>query len=414
MSADTSDNRAYSEAVASGKYQRDDSLRGKYDHVRIHWEDESTRIFLEPHLRTSLAAVREKGRGLRILDLGCGSGDGYEMLLSVRDGRAPLHAADTHMLHEQELDLYLGVEINRDLLAQNTERWGDRPAMRCCWGDFSQGLPPEARETAFDIYFTSYGSLSHLHEVETVRLFSDIAQHAENGAMLVGDWLGRYSYEWQTLWNSDTSSEQWMDYYISYIYPPDQREQARLTPLKLRLLARAEVDRIITRVMEETGIRLEIRKLFDRSLTIGRHMDTGDYNTHCVPLREQVNALFERNRRTDLTRFEMPYHEQGAMADHDQRLAGLFTAWNALVRHTRKLCDEPVEHLPCPALPCVGNACARLSELKQQRDLLDMDDFRANVLEPQLAYHLRNLEMQLQQGQANGHGLVGIFNVLKP
>jgi hypothetical protein len=38
---------------------------------------------------------------------------------------------------------------------------------------------------------------------------------------------------------------------------------------------------------------------------------------------------------------------------------------------------------------------------------------RENVIEPQLGYALRNLIMELQQGQGCAHGLVGIFEVDK-
>jgi len=40
-------------------------------------------------------------------------------------------------------------------------------------------------------------------------------------------------------------------------------------------------------------------------------------------------------------------------------------------------------------------------------------DVRANVIEPQLGYSLRQLEMELQTGMGFGHGLVGIFEIRK-
>jgi len=38
---------------------------------------------------------------------------------------------------------------------------------------------------------------------------------------------------------------------------------------------------------------------------------------------------------------------------------------------------------------------------------------RASLLEPQLGYCLRELEMELQKGIGCGHGLVAIFEVVK-
>jgi hypothetical protein len=44
---------------------------------------------------------------------------------------------------------------------------------------------------------------------------------------------------------------------------------------------------------------------------------------------------------------------------------------------------------------------------------LTYGDIRANVIEPQLGYMLRKLEMDLQPGIGVGHSLVGIFEILK-
>jgi hypothetical protein len=38
---------------------------------------------------------------------------------------------------------------------------------------------------------------------------------------------------------------------------------------------------------------------------------------------------------------------------------------------------------------------------------------RENIIEPQLGYALRYLEMKLQQGLSCSHGLVGVFEVNK-
>ncbi|MEJ2047332.1 MAG: hypothetical protein P8X92_04625, partial [Dehalococcoidia bacterium] len=74
---------AYDEALSSGQYQRPNGLRGKYDNVRRFWEDEQLGLYLRPHLEELVAGVQERGSRLRILDLGCGSGDGLEMLTSI-------------------------------------------------------------------------------------------------------------------------------------------------------------------------------------------------------------------------------------------------------------------------------------------------------------------------------------------
>ncbi|MFQ5826771.1 MAG: class I SAM-dependent methyltransferase, partial [Dehalococcoidia bacterium] len=77
---------AYDEAVSSGQYQKVTGLVGKYDNVRRLWEDEVMRLFLQPCLQRMVDRKRQRGEGLRILDLGCGSGDGYELIMGVKRG----------------------------------------------------------------------------------------------------------------------------------------------------------------------------------------------------------------------------------------------------------------------------------------------------------------------------------------
>ena len=78
--AHNSQNEAYTEAVKSGLYAKKSGLVGKYDNVRRYWEDEITRIFLRPHLQRLIERCQAAMRRVRILDLGCGSADGYELL----------------------------------------------------------------------------------------------------------------------------------------------------------------------------------------------------------------------------------------------------------------------------------------------------------------------------------------------
>lgn len=421
-------NDPYSQAVASGKYVRETGLRGKYDNVRVYWEDEVTRFFMRPHIEVLLERRLKQKKGIRILDLGCGSGDGYELLMKMNQSNAGLKENQIYLIPENDLELYKGIEINRDLLNQNVRRWGENPGMKFEWGDFSTGLPVKKGEQPYDIYLTSYGAMSHLNEDQTFKLFSDIVNHAEAGAVLIGDWLGRYSYEWQQLWDDKTDNEQWMDYYISYIYPPHQRDKGRLTPLKLRLLCREEVLRMIERVEETAGVNLETKYIGDRSIFVGRHMDTHDYNPRLKPLRKAVNSLLERNVRTNPEQLLINY-----VSHPDIRLPNRFferfqSCWNALVRYTIELCKAHDRKKSVPETLSTGethladaaDAPDALSKLLDHMKQVikgighfNMEDARANVVEPQLAYALRELEMSLQQGAGNGHGIVGIFVVNK-
>jgi hypothetical protein len=304
-------------------------------------------------------------------------------------------------------------------LAQNTERWGENAKMDCVWGDFSKGLPEQAGTEPYDLYFASYGALSHLHEDQTVELLSDICRQAENGALIMGDWLGRYSYEWQQLWEKNCDEEQWMDYVISYIYPPDQRDQMELASLQLRLLSRDEIERMVARVSEQTGVSLTIDTVFDRSLFVGRHIETGDYNPHLkAQLRQTVNSLFERNQRTNLEDLLITYHPKPDFPAANQFFARYHQCWNALVRCAMDgLSKQPVASDAEPEntadAQLLNTLKTHLMQVIHESRTWTHDDPRANVIEPELGYALRQLEMTMQQGMGNGHGLIAIMRVNK-
>lgn len=417
-------NDAYSQAVGSGRYVRETGIHGKYDNVRLYWEDSGTRLFLRPHMDALVNRRVKNLERVRLLDLGCGSGDGNEMLMQIARRNPGVEEDRVYILQPDFLGLYKGIEINEDLLGQAQQRWVENPKMVFAHGDFSQGLPVEKDEPGYDIYFTSFGALSHLNEDQTVHLFADILRHGKEGSLIVGDWLGRYSYEWQELWDAEDTKEQWMDYVISYIYPPKVRARRRrkLGHLTLRLLCREEVLRIVRRAEEEAGGRLVVKELFDRSLFSGRHMDTADYNRFVPPLRRTLNSLHEDNLRTNMRELLFDYHPDPDFPLLNSFFEELQVCWNTLVRYTMDLCQRydverqtVVDPPPIPShYPEPLKAAMRdMFRVIEGAAWFQMGDPRANVIEPQLGYALRRLEMFMQRGMGTGHGLVGIFEVKK-
>jgi len=294
---------AYSEAVASGLYAKRTGLTGKYDNVRRYWEDEITRSYLRKPLLKLLERSKRLLRRLRILDLGCGSADGYELLGGIRYRDPDLCGHEVDILTPDVLGLYKGTDLNADLLEQARAIYGHNPKLVFKQGDFTQGSPLAADEEPYDLYFTSFGTMSHHNRDATaVQLLTGIAKRVEHYAVVVCDWLGRYSYEWQSLWTDDTRKNRNMDYVVSYIYEKEEREarRAELQHLTLRLMSRPEVNQVIGQASKRAGVEIRPLTFFDRSTLIGRHMDTRDYNRHAQPLRKAVNSLHEANLRTDL------------------------------------------------------------------------------------------------------------------
>ena len=138
------DATAYSQPLRMGRYQKPSGMLGKYDNVRRLWEDRATGSFLRPHLRGLVEDARREARGLRILDLGCGAGDGLDLLKCIpAGGLSGMDEPQSPLVPDEMLELYVGVDVNDDLLAQARGDHDQNERVRFIRGDLSSGLPPE-------------------------------------------------------------------------------------------------------------------------------------------------------------------------------------------------------------------------------------------------------------------------------
>jgi len=415
---------AYSQAVRSGLYAKRSGLIGKYDNVRRYWEDETTRIFLRPHLQKLIDRAQSAMRRLRIMDLGCGSADGYELLAGVRQRDADLQKLEVDLLSDEILGVYTGVDLNADLLGQARSIYGQNPKMVFRQADFTKSLPLERDEKPYDLYFSSFGTFSHHNDDETaIRLLAEIARKTKDYCIIVCDWLGRYSYEWQSLWRADPKELENMDYVVSYIYSPEERQQHRdqLQHLTLRLMSRAEAENIIAEASKRSGVDIRALQFLDRSVLCGRHMDTAEYNPHAQPLREAINSLHEPNVRTELHTLLANYVCKPGFDFLNEHFEHLQMCWNALVHYVGRLMEvfdeaDRVYATDPPALPV--SCPSALRDMMERMKLvvagigwLGYGLPRENIIEPQLGYALRYLVSSLQRGQGCGHGFVGILEI---
>lgn len=416
----------YTEAVKSGLYAKQSGLVGKYDNVRRVWEDEVSREFLRPHLQKLIQYTQSLMRRLRIMDLGCGSADGYELLRGVRYRDPSLQDVEVDLLAPNIFGLYKGVDLNRDLLKQAHKIYAGNPKMVFKKADFTNGISLSKDEKPYDLYFTSYGTFSHHNEDETaVQLLSDIARRTKDYCLIVCDWLGRYSYEWQTLWTEDLSKNRNMDYVVSYIYEKEEREKRRdeLQHLTLRLMSRKEAEGIVKEASKNAGVQIKPLVFFDRAVFTGRHMDTAEYNAHAQPVRHAVNSLHEPNARTDLNSLLVNYIPKQGFEFLNNYFEHIQVCWNSLVeyvQHLLELYDEKQqafssEPLSIPAFCplALRDMMERMKRVVAGVGWLGIGLPRENIIEPQLGYALRYLVTSLQQGQGCAHGLVGIFEVDK-
>jgi len=417
---------AYSEAATSGLYAKQSGLVGKYDNVRRLWEDEITRFLLRPYVERLIEYKQSLMQRVRILDLGCGSADGYELLTGIRHRDADLQEFEIALLTPGVLGFYKGIELNEDLIRQAQAIYGDNSKLAFEQADFTQGLPVSDDERPYDLYFTSYGTCSHHNDDETlICMLAEIAKRTEGYSLIACDWLGRYSYEWQTLWTNNLAENRNMDYVVSYIYEKEEREQLReqLDHLLLRLVSRQEAEGIVAEASERAGVEIKPLEYFDRSVFTGRHMDTAEYNPHAQPIRQAVNSLHEVNIRTDLSSLLIDYVPKPGFEFLDDYFEHLQMCWNTLVLYVDELMqlyDIDTRGYTSPPAPIPGSYPPPLQEMMERMRLvvegtgwLSYGLPRENIIEPQLGYALRYLAMKLQRGLGCAHGLVGVLEVDK-
>lgn len=408
----------YREAAASGKYEKVTGLLGKYDNVRRYWEDELSRMIIRPHIERIIEEKRRKMERLRILDLGCGSGDGYEFLIGAKANEPGLVDHQVNLITPEILGLYHGIDISEPLLQQAREVHGEGGKIRFDMGDFSHGLP-DCVEDGYDIYFSFYATLSHLKDEQLVELLADIASRCKKGAVIICDWLGRYSYEWQSLWQLEEEPDYAMDYVMDYIYSEDERQEMDLEHLILRLISPREVEELAKEASRRCKVNMKLRGMYDRSIFVGRHMDTRNYNRFSQPLRGAVNSLFETNLRTNLDTLIADYYPLSGFDEVNSFFEAYQMSWNSLVRFTIDLLYHydsgsgkhamPEIHDTYPEI--VREMMGYILNIVKSCHWIKVGDTRANIIEPQLGYALRELAMKMQRGLGCGHGLVAIFEV---
>jgi SAM-dependent methyltransferase len=408
----------YKEAVTRGDYDLYvGNLFGKYDNVRIYWEDQLTRFTVRPFLSDLVSRKQITHERVRIVDLGCGAGQGYEILTKINKKDLDLGLHHDRVLPENELE-YLGLDISQAMVDKGNAIYEEEPPVRFIQGDLNDGLAAIKEESPFDMYFSSYGSLSHLDIEALERLLTDICTHSRDGSLVVLDLLGRYSIEWPGYWDAKSDVDKFRDYSMSYLNSEFALEQ-EIDHFPLRFWTGEEVEALVGGLRSKTGTGIEVSKKFDRSLMVGRHVDTGEYNPKLKPIRRAANSLHEDYMRTDLAKLILsrdmfPIHP-------DPQISSLFDElimnWNILVEFCQKRLERRVALIDLAGW-AEFSAPLQFGLMTIDRVINDTEwmwsgDPRANIIEPQLGYALRDLESKLQQGLGCGHGLLVILKIRK-
>lgn len=410
---------AYQDTVRHGYYgMRIGGLFGKYDNVRSFWEDQYNREVIRPHLRTLVESARAAERGIRILDMGCGAGQGYELLMGIEQSDISLEVTNKRVMTREDVALYYGIDLSPAMIDQGRQNYEGQDHMRFEVADLRDGLDSVRDEPAFDLYYSSYGSLSHLDYGGVKNLFTDIADHASDGSLIVMDMIGRYSLEWPQYWADDRATDNVHDYSLSYMYTPEQRKLGNIDKFRIRFWSGADIHRVCQELTSETGVTFTPLSVCDRSLLVGRHVDTNEYGTPLPPLRSVVNQLHEDYHRTHLKQLLVDFTPIDGQPELNEFFGTLVRGWNELIQFTLgRLYGERFDMLRIdgwqdfPA--AVQVALMSMDRVVDSVAWMRFGDARANIIEPQIGYLLRYLENNLQRGMGAGHGLLGVLRVNK-
>lgn len=413
--------RTYETAVHEGFYKRDRrGLHGKYDNVRRYWEDQVTRYSLHASIEPLVRRKRRTLSRIRVVDLGAGAGEGYEILTSLKKRAENLASREVDVLPGDILGHYKGLDVSEAMVSQGNRIYASDPKVEFMVGDLTDGLASVIDDDPYDIYFSSYGSLSHLADEEFTSLVQDVCEHMDGSCVFVADLIGRFSYEWQRYWAEGKDERNMRQYSMSYLYPEEMIEEVEVERFPLRYWGADEFDEFFTGVVEAGGAKVHRRQLWDRSVLVGRHMNTAEFNEHATPIRDTVNSLHEFDRRTDLGDLLFDYMPHPEFPNLNVFFEGFQMAWNAVVYaaiEALERWDEPdwLKQSPPKDYPGpVQEAIKTIRDVVRNVKWFRMGDPRANVVEPQLGYILRNLEMDLQQGLGAAHGLLAVYELTRP
>ncbi|MEU0797571.1 class I SAM-dependent methyltransferase [Amycolatopsis sp. NPDC005961] len=307
-------------------------------------------------LRDAISRIpRAPGRPLRVLDVGCGTGDGLALLTERHGALAPL--TDEHTLD------YLGVDIDPDMVDTARALHAGRRA-EFVVADMRSELPAGD----FDLYLSCGVPYSHLPHEDVVEVLTGLMRRiveTRDRAVLVVDVLGRYSVEWTPKWPETRWS-----YNMSFFEDATETLHDRMS-----FFDRGSLDAALVEAAIRARARLSGTTFTDRSILAGRHTATLAFNPAIPPYRTLLNELARGTTDVDLARLRF---------------------------------EPPTGTAPRPVELFFAAFAERWNRIIASGDLRSPDHAK------QLATSLFAWEQQAQQGLGTGHSLMATVVVERP
>ena len=399
-------------AVQQGFYGIDKGgLTGKKDNVRKYWED----ISIKTAIRRPILNLLNHKEKLRVVDLGCGSGEGYELLTHIPPTNKTTIQRD-FVLTDANIQLYLGMDISPSMIKQGKANFSGKDQVQFIESNLATDQSSLNNEP-FDIYFSSYSSPSHFTDTEIKDLIESIFKSNTDTFVLALDLFGKFSPEWPPYWGR--KGAEMLPYNMSWLYPPESHEKTDAENYSVRFCSAAEIRDLIVEAALKTNRQATV-KCIDRSILIGRHMATGFYNQHPQNLRFEVNKFFDRDYRGAVEHLQadisyLDFFKESHPLEY-QRISYYNKLWNttisfldALMNKKKILFKKILEQAPDE----LKEELMMLQWLDGNSSRFPVVDFWASIMGPQVACVLRNLEFGLPDGLGCGHGLFCTIEVKK-
>ena len=406
----------YESAVQMGFYGKEDSgLTGKKDNVRKFWEDVFIKLLCRPYIEN----LNIQSKKLRILDLGSGSGESFELLTHIPPTNPNESVHKDFILKPVEIEKYYGLDISPSMISQGRLNYRDFSNVTFEHCNLEDGLTPSIlKDKPFDMYFSTYGSLSHLNPEQFKFLSGQIFKHAGRGSIFIFDIHGKYSPSWPKYW---AETKQMLPYTMAYLLPPDRRDAEKLDWFNLCFWDTVKLKEALNVAAKSAGCELNYLHMLDRSIFTGRHIDTGILSNSPMPLRYQVNRLLDHGYRGEVEHLKIDLSHLEEFKNFNlkawERLCDYQRKWNRVIYLLEALMhNEDVkvkEFIENTNIELMSDDLKFITWLFRNADRFPVVDYWASIIGPQVAVVLRNLEMSYTEGVGCGHGLVCAVEILK-
>lgn len=388
------------------------TLVGKKDCMRKYWEDVSIKMILRPYLEPLLASMPK----LRVVDLGAGSGEGLELLTRIPVRTQQRQMQRSFVFGMDDIDVYVGLDVSPSMAEMGRKNYAGRSGVSFQVADLSEGFPL-THEKPYDLYFSSYSSLSHLTWQELLDLSTQIFRHGHPGSLMVYDMLGRYSPEWPAYWTADPHAQ--LPYNMAYLSSEEERQNLDYPSYQVTFWSGSELQQLTELAARQADRKVSVVELKDRSILIGRHMDTGLFNGHPQKIRYGVNCLFDWEHRGATPHLIpdiswLPQSDRPLLQEARQRIEQYHRNWVTVIQLYEALTNndsKTVKNLIESNTGTLTDDLKMLAWLYRNAGRFPVVDFWASIMGPQIACVLRNLEMSLPKGLGCGHGLFAVVQI---